>query len=797
MKVVLAEKPSVARDLAAFLGAKQRRDGYLEGNGYVVTWAFGHLVTLKEPDDYDPALKRWSLADLPIVPERFELKLTGDDGAKKQFETIAKQFREADEIVCATDAGREGELIFRYILELAACLDKPVRRLWLSSLTEQAIATAFDQLRPGAEFDSLYAAARCRSEADWIVGMNATRNYTVRFGQSGVLWSVGRVQTPVLALIAERDEEIRHFKPEPWFELRTKYRDVVFKYRGDRFEQAREAQDAAASIRGREFEVTGTKVRDEKVQPPQLFDLTALQRDMNQRYGYSAQDTLKCVQALYERKLVTYPRTDSRYLTKDMVSEVERVLGVARKVYGERAERLPDEVKPHKRVFDDNKVEDHHAIIPTGNAPGGLDDRHLRVFHAIFLRLVAAFYPPCHKQITTVDGKVDAFAFRASGVRILDPGWTTVHPPERRAKAKDDDEEQVMPGFEKGERGPHEPEVKEGETKPPRHYTENSLLGAMETAGKLVDDEELKEALKARGLGTPATRANIIETLLRRRFIERDKKALRVTDLGRFLIALIQDPILKSAEMTGEWESRLKDVEGGKLDAATFMGSIREFTERVIDGSAQSRLDHERIGTCPKCNAPIIEGRRGFGCSGFKAGCDYVLWKEFRDATIGLEQARELLQRGVSLRPIRVGDQAMHLYLTKRGVVDAVPVPQREHQRSAPKRKPARATKSTASGTKKASGTSKGRSKAQAAACPLCGGGMLEREKSYSCANWKSGCSFTIWKEIAGKKITKAMAKKLVTKGQTQVLKGFTSKAGKKFDAKLQIEDGKVRFEFG
>ncbi|MCA8941483.1 MAG: DNA topoisomerase III, partial [Planctomycetes bacterium] len=493
MRVVLAEKPSVARDLAAFLGARTRRAGYFEGEGWCVTWAFGHLVALKEPEGYDPAYKRWSLEHLPIVPERFELEPTGDDRAKQQFATIVQLFRAADEIVCATDAGREGELIFRYILELSGCQPKPARRLWLSSLTETAIRQAFDELRPTSEYDRLYAAARCRSEADWIVGMNATRNYTVRFRSGGVLWSVGRVQTPVLALIVERDEEIRHFRPEPWFELRTKYRDVVFKARGDRFRERDEAEAKAASIRGSEFVVTDVARREERVQPPQLFDLTALQREMNQRYGMSAQDTLKIAQSLYEQKLVTYPRTDSRYLTRDMEPDVRATLATLRDRYERAARPLDlDDLPITKRVFDDTKVDDHHAIVPTGRSPSGLDGSGARVYDAIALRLVAAFCPVCVKQVTTVDGKAVAVKFRARGVRVVEPGWTVVDPPKRSKKQDDDLDEQVMPEFERGERGAHDPEVKEGSTKPPRSFTEASLLGAMETAGKLVDDERLR-----------------------------------------------------------------------------------------------------------------------------------------------------------------------------------------------------------------------------------------------------------------------------------------------------------------
>lgn len=799
MKVVLAEKPSVARDLAAVLGARTRRDGYLEGNDYQITWAFGHLVTLKDPDDYDQSLKRWSLDSLPIIPDTFQLKLTGDDGAQKQFRTIAKLFEDADELICATDAGREGELIFRYILEMSQCINKPFARLWLSSLTEEAIRSAFGKLAAGHDYDNLYAAARCRSEADWIVGMNATRNYTVRFGKAGVLWSVGRVQTPVLALIARRDDEIRHFVPVPWFEVRTRYRDVWFKYQGGRFEQRAEAEDLAVQLAEPAFVITAIKNKKEQDRPPQLYDLTALQRDMNVRYGMSAANALKETQTLYENKLVTYPRTDSRYLTSDMHQEVVNVL---RKL-GETHETVGaldiENLGNDKRIFDNKKVQDHHAIIPTGRQPGQLSPAAQQIYDAIVTRMIAAFYPPCHKEVTTVDGKVDRHAFRARGVHITDPGWTALYPKKKSANAdttetstKDqDDDRQELPEFVVGESGPHAPEIKEGETRPPRHYNENSLLAAMETAGRLVEDEELKEALKARGIGTPATRAAIIETLLRRRYIERKKKALLATDLGRYLIALIQNPILKSPEMTGEWEARLHEVETGTLDAGSFMDEIKSFTRDVIEGSEMRRLDSESLGNCPKCESPIVEGQRGFGCSSWREGCSYVLWKSYEGHEIDSRQARELLQRQISMRPLRIADKPVVLALTDQGAVTHVAVPMREHQKGAPA-KPAKVAKPKT----KAAGNKKPAKKPAAAACPLCSHPMVERDTAFCCAAWRAGCRFEISKIIAGKKISKTMARSLLTKGRTRVLKGFTSKSDKPFEARLKLEEGRVRFEF-
>ena len=801
MKVVLAEKPSVARDLAAVLGARTRRDGYLEGNGYQITWAFGHLVSLKEPDDYDSSLKRWTVDSLPIIPDTFELKLTGDEGAQKQFRIIADLFTAADELVCATDAGREGELIFRYILEMSGCAEKPFRRLWLSSLTEESIRSAFGQLADGQTYDNLYAAARCRSEADWIVGMNATRNYTVRFGQAGVLWSVGRVQTPVLALIARRDDEIRHFVPAPWFEVRTRYRDVWFKYQGDRFDDKPNADQLAAQITDLPFTIVAIKEKKEQDRPPQLYDLTALQRDMNIRYGMSAAGVLKDAQSLYENKLITYPRTDSRYLTGDMH---QQAIDVLRKL-GDNHEAVAaldlSNLGKDKRIFDDKKVQDHHAIIPTGRRSSSAGPTAQKVYDAIVTRMIAAFYPPCRKQVTTVDGEVKEFAFRARGVRITDPGWTTLYPKKSSKTAETDadssDDRQELPGFTKGENGSHAPQVKEGETRPPRHYNENSLLAAMETAGRLVEDEDLKEALKARGLGTPATRAAIIETLLRRRYIRRDKKALLATDLGRYLIALIQDPILKSPEMTGEWESHLHDIETGKMDAAAFMQEIKRFTKEVITGSEMPRLDSGSLGDCPKCGAQIVEGKRGFGCSAWREGCEYVLWKSYEDHTVTDRQARELLQRRISMRPVRIQETPCVLALTDQGVVTHVSVPMREHQRGAPKSAARSKGESRPKGKPRQTPGKKAPAKKPApATCPLCSHPMVERDTAYCCSAWRAGCRFEIHKTIAGKKISKSMARSLLTKGKTRVLKGFTSKSDKPFDARLKLEEGRVRFEF-
>ena len=683
MKVVLAEKPSVAREIADFLNAKTRREGYFEGGGYQVTWAFGHLVTLKEPDEYDPALKKWSLEPLPFIPERFELKLVPEKHARQQFAVVKQLFRAATEIICATDAGREGELIFRYVLTMTGCERKPFRRLWLSSLTDRAIGEAFRQLKPGSDYDHLYAAAKCRSEADWIVGLNGTRNYTVRFGADGILWSVGRVQTPVLALIVQRDEEIRTFQPEPFWELLTKYRETLFKFAGERFKEEDAAQKMLAQVLGRPLAVTKVDRKQERSQPPQLYDLTELQRDMNRRYGLSAADTLAAAQTLYEKKLVTYPRTDSRYLGNDMKREIPEILRSLRSIRQDDIDRLNlSSLRFTGRIIDDKKVSDHHAIIPTGSLPATLGSAEQRVFDAVVTRLIAAFYPACEKEVTTVHAVSNEVPFRAKGYRVLDPGWTALYPRGKQGQENgEDDQSQALPPFTPGERGPHEPSIKRGETTPPKPYTENTLLGAMETAGKLVDDEQLREMLKEKGLGTPATRAAIIETLLKRNYIERQKKTLTATDLGRYLIAVVQNAELKSPELTGQWEGKLRDIESGRFDPQWFMAEIAEYTRRIVSGEEIAAVDESQFGKCPRCGRPIIQGKRGFGCSGWRDGCTFVLWPEYKGQTFSVADIRQLLQRRVLMKPLRIeGAHEVILALTATGQVSEIPLPSKSQQ---------------------------------------------------------------------------------------------------------------------
>lgn len=812
MNVVVAEKPSVARDLAKVLGANQRREGFIEGNGWQVTWALGHLATLKHPDEYDPALKRWSLERLPFVPERFELKPTGDKGARQQLNVVAELCRQADDLICATDAGREGELIFRYILEYAGCGEREFRRLWLSSLTDEAIRKGLEACRPGADYEPLHAAARSRSEADWIVGLNATRAYTVRYGGGSILWSLGRVQTPVLALIAARDDEIRVFDPRPFWELRTRYRGARFKHAGERFKDPEPAQAMLATVQGQPLTVHKVERRAESQPPPLLYDLTQLQRDMNLRHGLSAARTLQIAQDLYEKKLLTYPRTDSRHLSLDMVDTVRKTLAGLRQWNPDALELLSNHIgagepgtrgpqsKP-RRVFDDSKVTDHHAIIPTGRVES-LGGEGQKVFDAVATRLVQVFLANKDQEVTTAHAQSSGVPFRARGVVVTEPGWSALEPkapPRKKAKGKkgeDDDDQQELPPFEEGESGPHEPELHEGKTKAPRPYTENTLLGVMETSGKLVEDEQLKEAMKGRGLGTPATRASIIETLVSRGYIRRDKKALRVTDLGRYLIAIIADPLLKSPELTGEWEFKLGEVEKGQRSREEFMREIVGSIQALIHVGLAPRPIPDGLGACPRCGGDIVEGREAFGCAKWNDGCEFRVAKEHRGAPVGRDHVRELAARGVVLRPIHIEGAPRVLCWTAKGEVFDLEMPSRDAQRgtrrgrSTPKpttRSPGAASKPRAAGAAKAKA-------ADLPPCPQCQRPLMAGQKGYGCSGWQQGCRFVIWKQIHGKKITPATARTLVEKGKTRLLKGF-AEGGREFSARLVIVDGTVVVE--
>ena len=520
MKVILAEKPSVAREIASVLNATSKKDGYIEGNGYAVTWAFGHLVGLANPDEYSSDLKSWSMKTLPFIPSEFKLALNKSTGVAKQFNTIKNLFQAADEIISGVDSGREGELIFRYIYDLTGVKNIPIKRLWISSLTNSAIKAGFNDLRSADEYNNLALAARARSESDWVVGLNATRAYTVNYSNNTGVLSVGRVQTPVLAMIVNRDIEIENFSPEPYWELTSKYRDVIFKYTEGRLDKEEGANALRDKIVGELMTIVEIERKDKSEKPPQLYDLTTLQRQMNSSYSYSATKTLSLLQSLYEKKFVTYPRTDSRYLTDDIYPECESILQKLSSLHTGISKLNLSTLRKEKSVFNDSKVADHHAVIPTGIVPQGLSSEEQNIFNAILLRFIVVFYPDCKKGMTTIKGEVTEIKFEAKGVSIMISGWRELESPGK---------ETTLPVFNKGETGPQIPLVTKSLTKPPQQFSEASLLGAMETAGKDISEPALKEAMKERGLGTPATRANVIETLLKREYLVRSKKHLLST----------------------------------------------------------------------------------------------------------------------------------------------------------------------------------------------------------------------------------------------------------------------------
>ena len=586
MIVCIAEKPSVAREIAKVLGANTSHDGYMEGNGYQVTWTFGHLCTLKEPQDYCDYWKRWSLSALPMIPPRFGIKLIPNQGYEKQFHVIERLMQAADGIINCGDAGQEGELIQRWVMQKAKATC-PVQRLWVSSLTEEAIREAFANLKPQSEYQSLYEAGLCRAIGDWLLGMNATRLYTLRFATAkGQVLSIGRVQTPTLAMIVNRHFEIKNFKPEKYWVLSTLYRGVVFTSTKGKMKKPEEGQAALEAIKGLDFTVTDVQQKAGTEAPPRLFDLTSLQVECNKKYSFSADDTLKHIQSLYEKKLTTYPRVDTTYLSDDVYAKCPQILqGIV--PYAPLVQPLMGKkLKKSKKVFDTSKVTDHHAIIPTGqnpqNASLSIDEK--RVFDLVARRFIAVFYPDCKFSTTTVLGEVEKVEFKASGKQILEEGWRTVFG--GQAAATDDDgkkdDEQTLPDFKKGESGPHEPSLAEKQTTPPKPYTEATLLRAMETAGKAVDNEELRDALKANGIGRPSTRAAIIETLFKRQYISKVRKSLEPTPTGIALIGVIHEELLKSVELTGQWEKKLRDIEAHKYSAAQFIDELKHMTAQVV-----------------------------------------------------------------------------------------------------------------------------------------------------------------------------------------------------------------------
>lgn len=697
MIVCIAEKPSVAKDIARILGATTSHNGYMEGNGFQVTWTFGHLCTLKEPNDYTENWKHWSLSALPMIPPRFGIKLIDDDGIKRQFSVIERLMQAADCIVNCGDAGQEGELIQRWVMQKAQA-KCPVKRLWISSMTDEAIREGFNSLKDQSEYQPLYVAGLSRAIGDWLLGMNATRLYTLKYGQNRQVLSIGRVQTPTLALIVNRQKEIDSFVPEPYWVLSTIYRDTLFTATKGKFTTKEEGEQAFATIADKPFEVTGVSKKNGNEAPQRLFDLTSLQVECNRKFSYSAETTLNLIQSLYERKLTTYPRVDTQFLSDDIYPKCAGIL-TGMRGYEQYIQPLAGKKLPKsKRVFDTSKVTDHHAIIPTGVPASALSDMERNVYDLIARRFIAVFYPDCKFSTTTVLGKVEDVEFKVSGKEILEPGWRTIYAQQQTStpqpnnpqpltsqpsSSEDDDkqdEERTLPTFVKGESGPHTPTLTEKWTTPPKYYTEATLLRAMETAGKFVDDETLRAALKENGIGRPSSRAGIIETLFKRHYIRRERKNLIATATGIELIDIIHEELLKSCELTGIWEKKLRDIEHKKYEAADFINELKQqVTEIVYDvlrdnsnrrvtittdedlkkakkkktaapkkvaaksaatsstastknaaaspqpATSEPSADDSIIGTtCPVCGkGTIIKGKTAYGCSNWKNGCTY------------------------------------------------------------------------------------------------------------------------------------------------------------------------------
>ncbi|QTV04686.1 type IA DNA topoisomerase [Faecalibacter bovis] len=678
MKVCIAEKPSVAKDIAKVIGAHQKKDGYYEGNGYQVTWTFGHLCTLKEPQDYAPEWKSWDLNYLPMIPPSFGIKVIDNAGVKKQFKIIQNLVTntEVEEVINCGDAGQEGELIQRWVL-LKAKSKAPLRRLWISSLTEEAIKEGFANLRLGSQYENLFAAGQARAIGDWLLGMNATRLFTKKFAPPKTVLSIGRVQTPTLAMIVKRQKEIDAFNSEEYWELKTIYKTVEFTADIPRLKSEDKAKNGLAFINNREFEIINFEVKEGKEKNPRLFDLTSLQVEANKKYAYSAENTLKYIQSLYEKKFVTYPRVDTTYLSEDIYPKVS---GILQKLVAYQPLVEPLLQKPiakSKAVFDDTKVTDHHAIIPTEIFPQGLNLDEKRIYDLVARRFIAVFYPECKVANTNVEGKVEntgkdgdltSINFKASGKQILEMGWREVYVKDKQEDKKDD-EEKIMPIFNIGEKGPHEPFIHKGKTTPPKFYSEATLLRAMETAGRQVDDEEMRELMKDNGIGRPSTRANIIETLFKRKYIEKKKRNIIATQTGIDLIDTIQDELLKSPELTGVWERKLRLMEKGEYELETFkqelISMVTELTnsvkksyfrpiashttKNVEEKQSKPKKEKEKIliedSTCPKCKEhKIVKGKTAYGCANFKA-CGFMIPFEIGGKKLTDNQIHQLLTK--------------------------------------------------------------------------------------------------------------------------------------------------------
>lgn len=683
MKLCITEKPSVAKDIASILGANVKRDGYYENEHYKVTWTYGHLCTLKEPADYTERWKRWSISVLPMIPPKFGIKVIDDTGIKRQFKVIESLITQADEVINCGDAGQEGELIQRWVMQKAG-IKCPVQRLWISSLTDESIRDGFKNLRPESEFNNLYYAGLSRAIGDWILGLNATRLYSLKYSEPGKVLSIGRVQTPTLSLVVQRQLEIDNFKPEDYWEIKTLYRGATFNSTAGRYKSEQEANEAMQLISGQPLTITDVQGKGGKEAPPRLFDLTSLQVECNKRWGWSADESLKLIQSLYEKKVTTYPRVDTTYLSEDIYPKVPGILKNMTPYANLTAPLLTTKLPKSKKVFDNSKVTDHHAIIPTGVAPTTLQGNERKLYHLIALRFIASFYPDCEFHTTTVNAKVDKVEFKTTGKVITKPGWRSVYASSKStaendsAQDSDKDSDGILPEFTVGESGPHTPSLLKKATQPPKYYTEGTLLRAMEGAGKTVDDEELRDALKENGIGRPSTRAAIIETLFKRHYIRRERKNIVATPAGIELINLIDEELLKSAKLTGLWENKLRRIERGDYSAGEFINELKQLIGGIVtsvmsdnsyhrivienqqpkptskpNGKAESsskprakRITKLEQVICPVCKqGHLLAGQAAFGCSRYKEGCTMRLPYDQYDKSLTPSALNKLIKK--------------------------------------------------------------------------------------------------------------------------------------------------------
>lgn len=787
MKVCIAEKPSVAKEIAEVLGAKQRKDGYFEGNGYQVTWSFGHLCELKEPHEYDSAYREWSLNMLPILPQKFGIKLKDNKGIEKQFNTIATLFSGADEIINCGDAGQEGELIQRWIIAKANC-NKPLKRLWISSLTEEAIREGFTKLKDGKDYERLYHAGYSRAVADWLLGMNATRLFSIKYGTGKQVLSVGRVQTPTLAMIVNRQLEINDFKSNVFFELKTNYREVVFNGNVDRFYDKNKAvaEDIIASIKDALLEIRSVETKNARENAPRLFDLTSLQVECNKKSGYSADETLKTIQNLYEKKLVTYPRVDTTYLPNDVYPKISGILKSMDNYQQLIKPLLNENIRKSNKIFDDKKVTDHHAIIPTNVKAQGLGGNEAQVYDVIAKRFIAAFYPDCEVANTIVLAFVKEIEFKATGKQILNPGWRIVY--SKEAGSDDEQEEiQLLPLFKKGEKGPHKVYLAEGKTSPPKAFTEATLLRAMETAGKQIEDEELRDLMKDNGIGRPSTRAAIIETLFRRNYIRRERKNLVPTNTGMELIGVINNELLKSAEMTGNWEFKLRQIEKGEYEAEAFLKEMKLMVSELVNqvrnetnkkitiagSDTEPKSDKSKTIECPKCKKGVIlKGKSAFGCSGYKNGCDFKVPFYLNNKKLNDNQIFSLIEKGKPpiLKGFQLGEAKKNGILK---LTSSFNIEFEEKEESETKSKPLQNPKEK---------------ELKITICPKCKkADIIIGNSAYGCSAWKSGCSFRLPFEFMSKKLALTSVQSLIKKGVTPLIKDFV-KDGNKVNGKLKFD---------